>query len=310
MDLNGQFFFVKDNKPVGPFTLDELLEKDISSKTFIWTKGMTNWEKIETIPVILEKLNNNLPPVFIEPKSEGNNIPQKGKGVQSISSNGRNQIGLISIIIILTLIIILGILWNYKTENEEVIDVKEKIVEENEYVDTSPWWINYYEDDSGNKTAKRYISSLDFEVDLMPEYEGTITIDTSRIFIQFYYWSEDDKMVFILKNDYSDYSKWIGLNGYVEGHYRLTVWDKDNQGETFDAFNQNGTLVLGHPLVTAGNFYSEKEKKFHQMLLKGGEIVLLIQDLNRGSEGSILFQARMNANNFDKVYYQLFENSQ
>lgn len=310
MDLNGQFFFVNNNKPVGPFTLDELLEKDISSKTFIWSKGMTNWEKIESIPVILERINNNnnnQPPVFIEPKSEGDNITQKGKGVQSISSNGRNQIGLISIIIILTLIIILGILLNYKTENEEVIDVKEKIVEENEYVDTSPWWINYYEDDSGNKTAKRYISSLDFEVDLMPEYEGTITIDTSRIFIQFYYWSEDNKMVFILKNDYS---KMIGLNGYVEGHYRLTVWDKDNQGETFDAFNQNGTLVLGHPLVTARNFYSEKEKKFHQMLLKGGEIILLIQDLNRGSKGNILFQARMNANNFDRVYYQLFENSQ
>ena len=83
MDLNGQFFFVKDNKPVGPFTLDELLEKDISSKTFIWTKGMTNWEKIETIPVILERINNNKnqPPVFIEPKSEENNVTKKGKGV-------------------------------------------------------------------------------------------------------------------------------------------------------------------------------------------------------------------------------------
>jgi uncharacterized protein (TIGR02145 family) len=86
MDLNGQFYFVKDNKPVGPFSLNELLEKDISNKTYIWTKGMTNWEKIESIPVILEKVNNNKnqPPVFIEPKSEGNNITQKGKGVNKI----------------------------------------------------------------------------------------------------------------------------------------------------------------------------------------------------------------------------------
>jgi uncharacterized protein (TIGR02145 family) len=81
MNLNGHFFFVEDNKPVGPFTLDELLEKAISSKTFIWTKGMTNWEKIETIPIILEKLNNNQPPVFIEPKSEDLNNSRKGKGV-------------------------------------------------------------------------------------------------------------------------------------------------------------------------------------------------------------------------------------
>ena len=84
MDLNGQFFFVKNNKPVGPFTLDELLEKGVSNKTYIWTKGMVNWEKIESIPVILEKLNNNKPPVFIEPKSEGNNITQKGKGINKI----------------------------------------------------------------------------------------------------------------------------------------------------------------------------------------------------------------------------------
>jgi hypothetical protein len=81
MDLNGQFFFVKDNKPVGPFTIDKILEKDISNKTYIWTKGMTNWEKIESIPVILEKLNKNQPPVFIEPKSEDINNSQKGKGI-------------------------------------------------------------------------------------------------------------------------------------------------------------------------------------------------------------------------------------
>ena len=74
MDLNGQFFFVKDNQPVGPLTLDELLENNLSNKTYIWTKGMTNWEKIESIPVILEKVNNNKnqPPVFIEPKREEN----------------------------------------------------------------------------------------------------------------------------------------------------------------------------------------------------------------------------------------------
>jgi hypothetical protein len=84
MDLNGQFYYVKNNKPVGPFTLDELLGKGVSNKTYIWTKGMVNWEKIESVPVILEKLNNNKPPVFIEPKSEGNNITQKGKGVNKI----------------------------------------------------------------------------------------------------------------------------------------------------------------------------------------------------------------------------------
>jgi len=86
MDLNSHFFFVKDNQPVGPFSLDELLEKDISKNTYIWTKGMSNWKKIESIPVILERINNNKNqhPVFIEPISEGNNVIQKGKGVNKI----------------------------------------------------------------------------------------------------------------------------------------------------------------------------------------------------------------------------------
>jgi uncharacterized protein (TIGR02145 family) len=86
MDLNGQFYYVKNNKPVGPFSLDELLENNLSNKTYIWTKGMVNWEKVESLPIILEKVNfnKNQPPVFIEPKSEGNNVTQKGKGVNKI----------------------------------------------------------------------------------------------------------------------------------------------------------------------------------------------------------------------------------
>ena len=38
------------------------------------------------------------------------------------------------------------------------------------------------------------------------------------------------------------------------------------------------------------------------------KIIFIIKDLNIGTKGSILFQATMNANNFDKVYYQVFEN--
>jgi hypothetical protein len=226
-------------------------------------------------------------------------------GLESGSSKELNQIGLIAIIIVLTFIIIFGILGDYKSENEEVIAVKEKVVEEIEYVETSPWWIDYFVDDSGNKTKEGYISAMNFEVDFIPEYRGRIIIHPSIISIKFFYWSEDNKMISILKNDLS---KVIGLNGYREGHYLLTVWDKDHEGETFDAFNQNGTLVLGHPMVSDDSFHLTKEKKFYQMLLKGGEIIFIIKDLNIGTKGSILFQATMNANNFDKVYYQVFEN--
>ena len=84
MDLNGQFYYVKNNQTVGPFTLDELLEKGVSNKTYIWTKGMVNWEKVESIPIILEKINNNnTSPVFINPPND-TNIPHKGKGLKKL----------------------------------------------------------------------------------------------------------------------------------------------------------------------------------------------------------------------------------
>jgi hypothetical protein len=57
MNLQGQFYFVENNIPVGPFPLDELLTKNITKKTFIWTKGMENWQKVETLPEVLEKFN-------------------------------------------------------------------------------------------------------------------------------------------------------------------------------------------------------------------------------------------------------------
>jgi uncharacterized protein (TIGR02145 family) len=70
MNLNGQFFYVKAKESVGPLTIDELLEQNISVKTYIWTKGMENWQMIESLPVILSKFNEKKiqPPLFDDSK--------------------------------------------------------------------------------------------------------------------------------------------------------------------------------------------------------------------------------------------------
>ena len=65
MNLNGQFFYVRIKEAVGPLTLEELLGQNISAKTLIWTKGMKNWQMIESLPIILSKFEEKKiqPPV-------------------------------------------------------------------------------------------------------------------------------------------------------------------------------------------------------------------------------------------------------
>jgi uncharacterized protein (TIGR02145 family) len=57
--MDTKYFYIKDNKPVGPLTLEALLEKDITSKTYVWTKGMENWDMLESIPELYNALRLN-----------------------------------------------------------------------------------------------------------------------------------------------------------------------------------------------------------------------------------------------------------
>jgi uncharacterized protein (TIGR02145 family) len=64
--MDTKYFYVKDNEAVGPFTIEDLLEKDITSKTQIWTKGMEKWDLLENMPELYKalKLKKENPPRF------------------------------------------------------------------------------------------------------------------------------------------------------------------------------------------------------------------------------------------------------
>ena len=76
--MDTKYFYAKNNEPVGPLTLEELLEKDISTKTYVWRKGMENWVMAENMPELYKalKLKKENPPSL----SEGRYNPlSKGK---------------------------------------------------------------------------------------------------------------------------------------------------------------------------------------------------------------------------------------
>ena len=64
--MDTKYFYVKDNEPVGPLTIEELLKKDISSKTYVWRKGMENWVMAENMPELYKalQLKTENPPRF------------------------------------------------------------------------------------------------------------------------------------------------------------------------------------------------------------------------------------------------------
>lgn len=44
-----KYFIAKGNDKIGPFSLEELKEKDITSETFIWYEGLSDWQKASSI---------------------------------------------------------------------------------------------------------------------------------------------------------------------------------------------------------------------------------------------------------------------
>ncbi len=76
-----------DNSQVGPLGLDELLEAGVRPSTYVWHKGMADWERAEDVPDVCRAMRRalaGLDPITGEPVDT---TPAPG------SENGRQQEG-------------------------------------------------------------------------------------------------------------------------------------------------------------------------------------------------------------------------
>lgn len=55
-----EYFFLTGKDQNGPFTIDQLADKGLTSETLIWSEGMENWQKLKDIPELIQ---------IIKPKS-------------------------------------------------------------------------------------------------------------------------------------------------------------------------------------------------------------------------------------------------
>jgi uncharacterized protein (TIGR02145 family) len=127
--MDTKYFYVKDNEAVGPLTLEELMEKDITTKTQIWTKGMEKWDLLESMPELYKalKLKKENPPHFqkeaLQYKEE--NITQiKVESVTPENTLNPNKISTKTILYLIVGTLIIVMLGGYLFLKLEVEKVK------------------------------------------------------------------------------------------------------------------------------------------------------------------------------------------
>lgn len=58
-----EYFFLKGKDQNGPFTIEQLADKGLTSETLIWSEGMENWQKLKDIPELIQALKpKSVPP--------------------------------------------------------------------------------------------------------------------------------------------------------------------------------------------------------------------------------------------------------
>lgn len=63
-----KYFYTDGTTNFGPFTLEELKEKNISKETYIWFQGISDWKQAGTIPE-LDEIFAFIPPSFSQGKA-------------------------------------------------------------------------------------------------------------------------------------------------------------------------------------------------------------------------------------------------
>ncbi len=61
-----KYYIVIDNKQEGPFTIEELRNKNISQTTLVWSENMENWEEAKNVTELNQTIKKSPPPIPIK----------------------------------------------------------------------------------------------------------------------------------------------------------------------------------------------------------------------------------------------------
>jgi hypothetical protein len=53
--MNETYYYVADGKSVGPYSIEEIMKHPITPDTYVWTKGLVNWVKLNELPEVYQR---------------------------------------------------------------------------------------------------------------------------------------------------------------------------------------------------------------------------------------------------------------
>ena len=101
------YFIRQDNKPQGPYSIDQLKEMKLSPAVLVWAEGLKQWIKALEMPELQQELFPASPRSVSKYATNGTNTPEfsKEKKVGSFAKNVKTILAVIALIIATLLLI-------------------------------------------------------------------------------------------------------------------------------------------------------------------------------------------------------------
>ncbi|MBL4745537.1 MAG: RDD family protein [Flavobacteriaceae bacterium] len=64
------YYLIEKDEKTGPFTIEQLNEKDLYKETLVWTKGLDEWTEAKNIPMLKDIIDQTPPLYNIAPKQQ------------------------------------------------------------------------------------------------------------------------------------------------------------------------------------------------------------------------------------------------
>lgn len=87
-----EYFYLIGKDQHGPFTIEELKHKGLTSETLVWFDGIENWKKVKDLPELVNLINiKKVPPPPPEESNKNNLTKTEVSGQLKITSEKQNS---------------------------------------------------------------------------------------------------------------------------------------------------------------------------------------------------------------------------
>ena len=265
--MNETYYYVADGKSIGPYSIEELMKQPITPDTYVWTNGMTNWQKLSESQSLYERYKQKdiLPeiPKVVNIEAEQDKPFFSGKYAENIEEKAKTfQVGCLGFVIFSVIVFLIGLC--DKTDNSELLydDSTEKEVADLSELNPDIQTLNYeivshYKSYSTNETVDKdlvFIKVGSCEDAILRNLQQKLQYDRNfpvergygltqkKVFYEFKIFINE---VDIVNSDFFDYNKndMVAVNSYLT-HYSNTFCAMLYKANFYDTADENFSMMI------------------------------------------------------------------